>query len=349
MSSPDTPLPPVQYTTSGCAGVRFAPPAEVVRIYTGLSDAIHQWPPPGATPHPVLANVWCSDAAAGSTYWGTVTEVIESNVGSAGEGLSLAADALRLYNNLPSAVRKLLLAGEYPMLYSTGGKRMRWIRTSLRGLLSDQEQFQHKFDWGVPGNDPDYSEAQLLAFAQQVATTWNTTTMLTTKNLYGFLATDVVYTEVGAAQYTYSDPLAGSSNVEATAAQWYMWPVASRPKGGAGTSLPYEVSMCVTLLTDTRGARGRGRFYLPPLGTAAMGAKGRYSSMIPGMIAQDIDAFFEAMRTAHPALRPVVVSQAAGQLHQITSISVGDVPDSQRRRRNAQSETRAQSGLTAYA
>lgn len=108
---------------------------------------------------------------------------------------------------------------------------------------------------------------------------------------------------------------------------------------GIGNSLlPNQVSIVVTLLTATPSRQTRGRMYLPAL-KQTVGDQGRNSGAQVLSILNMMGAFLEQVGTAVPlglraALRPVVVSQVgAGRVSEITAIRVGDVPDTQRRRR----------------
>lgn len=108
---------------------------------------------------------------------------------------------------------------------------------------------------------------------------------------------------------------------------------------GIGNSvLPNQVSTVVTLLTATPGRQTRGRMYLPTL-KQTVGDQGRNSAAQVLTILNMMGAFFEQVGTAvplglRPALAPVVISQVGqGRRSVITAIRVGDVPDTQRRRR----------------
>lgn len=115
---------------------------------------------------------------------------------------------------------------------------------------------------------------------------------------------------------------------------------AGAPIQGIGNSLlPNQVATVVTLLTATPGRQTRGRMYLPTL-KQTVGDQGRNSQAQVLTILNMMGAFFEQVGTSVPlglraALAPAVFSQVgAGRRTAITSIRVGDVPDTQRRRRD---------------
>ena len=101
--------------------------------------------------------------------------------------------------------------------------------------------------------------------------------------------------------------------------------------------LPFQVSVCVSLRTDLATRAGRGRFYLPPLSTAQV-LDGRLLAADQSNIADNAQAFLQALLSA--GLEPVIWGRTSLNATTITSVDVGDVFDTQRRRRNALIETR---------
>jgi hypothetical protein len=103
-----------------------------------------------------------------------------------------------------------------------------------------------------------------------------------------------------------------------------------------GVSLPYEVSAVASLKTDVYGRRGRGRIYLPPPAASQMTANGRFVNTFTSTHVQQLDAYLAADTPTGMISRG---ASAAGVLiSPVTVIEMGDVPDSQRRRRDALSE-----------
>jgi hypothetical protein len=223
---------------------------------------------------------------------------------------------------------------------------VRWIRCSIRGNLGSTEQFQHKIDLGAEGADPTLDEADAPAYAESVASAWKAAWLAPTGDATvpaSLFPPDVVYTEVGAAQYTQNTPVgadgSGGDVTQDYPQGFYAWTVGARPVGTGGVSLPYEVSCAVTLQTDTRGPRGRGRFYLPPYQFNSLAAGGVFSNTHQTRIGDMVEKFLTQVKseTGHD---PLVVSTRAKQLHKVTTANMGFVPDSQRRRRKGQDEAR---------
>lgn len=328
---------------------RLAAPADIGRLVTG--DRVHhQWPPPGTTVLPI----------AGPEPWVVVTG--EPTSGEDGDWWVTTLAQIALDTN--ATVLQLLArfgatftgpiavfagtVGNWPVIYTQGeGDFMRWIASTFRGTIGGVEEFQFGLNWGNPGADPDPNEAETLAFANALATKFGA---LWVTSIGGQLPKmqfmpEVVFTEVGAVVKTQSS----ATNADGTGGdleqkfdtQWSAYAVGARPTGGAttGVSLPYETSCAVTLQTDKRGASGRGRIYLPPFTTSAMAALGKYDSTIPSRMGGFIGALAAGIEadTSHEL---IVVSRRRIQLNKVTTINVGLVPDSQRRRRRSQDEAR---------
>lgn len=127
--------------------------------------------------------------------------------------------------------------------------------------------------------------------------------------------------------------------------------------GFGGDSLPFETSCAVSLYGYTPGTFGvdqrtqRGRFYLPPFATTAMGTgneAGLFSALKIGQVSDLMTAFLNDVQGMHvpdvgtglyDPMNLVILSRTKGAIHQVERIRVGHVPDSQRRRRRSQAET----------
>lgn len=113
---------------------------------------------------------------------------------------------------------------------------------------------------------------------------------------------------------------------------------------GAGSVLPQQ-TLCISLKTALVRGRGHaGRIYPPPQGYT-VGADGRnITSNVTGAVTAH-KAFFEALVTAVGG-RLVVVSDLAGTFQPVTSIAVGRVVDTQRKRRNHLAEEYQTASIT---
>lgn len=116
--------------------------------------------------------------------------------------------------------------------------------------------------------------------------------------------------------------------------------------GGTSNSFPPQVSLVATLANSLpRGLATKGRMYLPGV-NVALQPNGKIDSMSAGKIADQLQAFFNTIfQDADTPGNPVLVSLGnslqlrPGAIRNVTQIRVGDVYDTQRRRRNALTET----------
>ena len=99
----------------------------------------------------------------------------------------------------------------------------------------------------------------------------------------------------------------------------------------AGEMLPYQCATVISLLTDSATRHGRGRFYLPPLATGTVDG-GLISAAAITSLDTAWTAFFDSLNT--DGLNPVVRNRTGHISTPVTSARVGNVFDTQRRRRN---------------
>lgn len=111
----------------------------------------------------------------------------------------------------------------------------------------------------------------------------------------------------------------------------------SIPGTSTSNMLPYQVSVAVSLRTELATRSGRGRFYLPPLVTANV-TDGRLAATAQAVLADEAQSFLQGLTTS--GLTPVIYHRSTNSSTEITSIDVGDVFDTQRRRRGDLIEVR---------
>lgn len=323
--------------------VRLATISDIPRLLSGEGIS-HVWPPPGTTVHAYgYPETWVlvqGGPPPGPDGFWYVTDLAEIATTSNSTVVALAARLGLKLSGLPGLGIGAL--GEWPVIYEVGKENaVRWISSVFRGTLGGIETFQHGINWGVPGDDPTLGETEAPAYAEGLATRWAATMGV----MINSCANDVVYTEVGVTQKTQTDPTdsngEGGDLEQAYPTAFYAYPSGSRPTGVVGAkSLPYEVSCAVTLQTNARGPSGRGRLYLPPFATTLVqGGGGKFSDVDLNAIGDALGSFFEAHAAAEGHF-PVVVSRRKIQLHEVTSVELGHVPDSQRRRRRSVPEAR---------
>lgn len=107
--------------------------------------------------------------------------------------------------------------------------------------------------------------------------------------------------------------------------------------GSGAATVPFQSALVYTLQTTRPGRSFRGRMYWPFL-TADIEETGKIntSSITLGARATDFKNMLNALCGAGPLLniRPMVVSAVQGAVTPVTSVRVGDIVDTQRRRRD---------------
>ena len=114
------------------------------------------------------------------------------------------------------------------------------------------------------------------------------------------------------------------------------------PGVATGEMIPFQCATCVTLTTALATRGGRGRFYLPPLAVSTLDA-GRVSTGAVATIVGAAGALWAGLDTG--GLELVLYSRTTKATTTVTGGNVGNVIDTQRRRRNKLIEARV--GLTA--
>lgn len=113
----------------------------------------------------------------------------------------------------------------------------------------------------------------------------------------------------------------------------------TRADAGTSTStcLPFQCAPVVTLRTSVLSRAGRGRFYAPSLAVDQVAA-GRMTTAARDTLADAAEAMVQGLTSAGGTL--VIYHRSTGTTTPVTSLDVGDVIDTQRRRRNKLVEAR---------
>jgi hypothetical protein len=110
--------------------------------------------------------------------------------------------------------------------------------------------------------------------------------------------------------------------------------------GSGVASKPYQTSLVMSLRTTVPGARGRGRLYMPALAATFTSTTLRWDSAQQLLVTDEMAAWLAAVGTAMEAPLGLtgsllsVWSRTSQSAARVTSISSGDVFDTQRRRRD---------------
>lgn len=112
----------------------------------------------------------------------------------------------------------------------------------------------------------------------------------------------------------------------------------------SGAVLPLQCAVVVSERTPLIGRRGKGRIYLPAPVASVMDSHGRLGSSWVGDVLSNATAFFEGLSytpesTEGPHVRPIVTGSPWVNYGMVQTLKVGDLVDTQRRRRNQIDET----------
>lgn len=122
-------------------------------------------------------------------------------------------------------------------------------------------------------------------------------------------------------------------------------PITAPNFGQGSAKLPYQSSVVLSLRTLVPGGRGRGRLYWPATAPTLDESTLRITLPAIGDIATAAETYLSGMVTAAqvelPAASLIVWSRVASLTSPVVNILVGDIVDTQRRRRDAVAEAYA--------
>lgn len=191
--------------------------------------------------------------------------------------------------------------------------------TLLFNVLDGAEEASTGFStFPVPGA----GQAEMEAYALTAATLFVQEVWDTLKTIY-----PPETTFLGAQARTYNV----DNDLIASGESLYVTPI-------AGTSsvdgLPVQTAIVVSLRTPAPGARGRGRMYLPAPDVGSITQLGRLASTRQQTVADLLRDFFDAWNAASTTEAAGVVSQVGSSVTALNQVRVGNVFDTQRRRRD---------------
>lgn len=193
-------------------------------------------------------------------------------------------------------------------------------RINLMGVIASSEEFQH----GVT-----VTSVETLTQVADDALSTAEGTLFSSDFLSNF-TTGVAWTQINISELGgFGEPVAASQ---------------IRPLSETGTAegamLPPQCAIVVSHLTLGAGSRNRGRAYLPAPAASGLTTLGRITSTVRGELLTAYAGWLGALDAA--GSQPIVRSEVGGgAVSFITSVRVGDVVDTQRRRRGALGESYA--------
>lgn len=106
----------------------------------------------------------------------------------------------------------------------------------------------------------------------------------------------------------------------------------------AGSALPADVALVVSLRSNLANRRGRGRFYLPQPAASQVTTNGRVLADFITDVGASLQAAWDTYNTATDI--PVVYSRTARSTQPIVNFNIGNLYDTQRGRESSQIEAR---------
>ncbi len=207
-------------------------------------------------------------------------------------------------------------------------------RVTMSGTsFGGEEQWSTGFYMGYTAGDANLPQQSVV---DAIGPLWQTFFLAASSKIHNQWQT----TEVKIVQLAVNGTTVPDSQV------YYTYPAPISGGGGAGVSVfPPQIALVATLVgPQARGLASKGRMFLPGV-TAAVNANGRISDADRGTICTNVRTFLRGV-TDIPGEDnvPMLASQGRGLLsvgainHEVISVRVGNVYDTQRRRRNALTE-----------
>lgn len=216
-------------------------------------------------------------------------------------------------------------------------------RVTISGtMFSAAEQWSTGFFMGSPTTDVTGVNAPA---AQSIATAWTTFFNAAGSKISNSYNT----TQVKVAMLNED----GTTNLDEIDYYTYPAPIIG---GNTAAPLPPQITLAATLTSDNqRGLAAKGRMYLPGVNAALFAAEGKIGIADTGTISTNLKTFFDAVNLGAGVPGKVILaskgrkSQDTGTDGQpiyiggvsawVTGLRVGNVYDTQRRRRNGLVET----------
>lgn len=198
------------------------------------------------------------------------------------------------------------------------------MRLTMLGVFNDGTSDYEAFSVGINLSDPstqvgDFSQGRLEDYADDAAAMWASVNAGISAHAK---LREVKLAQIGTDGKYRSEPLIAVRNVTGG--------------GGPGIAHPPQVALCVSLVTETRGATGRGRFYLP-LPAFGVAGGGLISDPAQAGVATEMQTFLNNLNNV-PGVDPlntprVTVASSKGYNSDVTGVRVGKALDTIRTRR----------------
>lgn len=259
-------------------------------------------------------------------------------------GKAVLRRLLRKFGKLPTA--NSLLFFVIPNSPTWEGPPMRYVLSTIVGKIGTDEGVAHTLKWRTPVENAPLTDTDVQNFANLLRDNWlsflnGLTGAAGSPTVKAMLPPQLDYSEVRAAYIEQTTP--DQAKPPYLVRTKYA-PFAANVGGEGGAApLPYEVAHAVSLNTNFRGPRFRGRMYLGPLTAAWLGTDGQFVKAVADGVTnrfwQDV-----VVKTELAGWELHVVSRKFVTSARVIGCRSGLTPDAMRSRRRSRPESYTQVG-----
>jgi hypothetical protein len=215
------------------------------------------------------------------------------------------------------------------------------LRTTIHAKLGTEEEVAHVLHWitaPTPGAALDL--AAVKAFGDKVRDTWQAffTGASGEQNtaIAEYFSADLQYDEVRTSYVNI--PAAPGKETYDVLTQHSPFTAGACVGRATSQTLPYETALAVSLGTNFRDRRARGRTYMGGLGANMLATHGKFDVARAGHVGEKFGSAFVNVMNSTSIADLHIVSRKYATTAPVQGIRIGVVPDSQRRRRRSQVE-----------
>lgn len=196
------------------------------------------------------------------------------------------------------------------------------VRTTLQWALPGGEIAQTRIHWAAFAGSWSIDDAQVDDFAARCQALWD--------DIDGVYGDDVLYQGVKVQVI----------DLDGHVSETFDRFITGDPGARTANTLPHEVAVVVSLRSFTDSRAGRGRSYLPPPAVDMVTSTSRFDSAGTAAVSTGMASFLSPLTSGSDTWFSAVQSPTTSSYYKLRSVSVGDVFDAQRRRRDNLAEVR---------
>lgn len=347
MTVPRLVMPPVGYLREVLPGDVAGLLTDRAHNHLGIPAGVVIDYPPAFFPAPRIQDP-SGTLRPGDTYLFPIEELLTRSAGLPGFSLSIVSDALVAFGEA-AAAGAIAVVGLVPLAWDvpqkagsvttptptpTRLKRPRLppgpphIRLSWKGTFVNAGAIVEEWDWSLKTTQPTapLDAPTLLARAKTMVDIWTATMGLNQQAQ--IVLTECVYAVTGADGKVQHFPdgsfVQGKAEVQVAGLNT------------AGSVMPLQTALVVSLMTARPGGSGRGRFFLPWQNSAAVGLDFRMNVSEVDAVVTNATALIEKVNAMGS---PVVINSSKGLNTPVTGVRIGRALDTMRSRREKVAES----------